>query len=306
MEVLSMRATTTSTNPAPWDTVDPALINYRAVRLVEAFKESLARMRDEHGLTFDDLNTVATLLQQLHDATGAPLSLCAMPLFSEVFQGGGNGYTISEDVESPTFIPDSPLIDNPGTLPMRPDEPGTPLIASGRVLDGHGHPLAGAELTIYHASNDGIYSGIWDENQPKFNLRSRQITDDEGRYTFTTITPVPYSNTPSQAVDTVAKAAAALGRSLYRPAHIHYEIHHPDLLTPYRGEVYFTGDPVIPIDFVGPKIAGPSLQADTVRHNDPDDIAAHGFSRPFNTAAFDFILKTRTSPDKAARPEPAA
>ncbi|MDQ1046328.1 hypothetical protein [Streptomyces sp. V4I2] len=24
---------------------------------------------------------------------------------------------------------------------MRPDEPGTPLIASGRVLDGHGRPL---------------------------------------------------------------------------------------------------------------------------------------------------------------------
>lgn len=259
----------TSTTPAPWETVDPALINPRAVRLVEAFKDALARMRDEHGLTFDDLNTVTTLLTELHDATGVPLSLCAMPLFSEVFQGGGDGYTISEDVDSPTYIEGSPLIDNPGRLPMRPDEPGIPLIASGRVLDGHGRPLAGAELVIYHASNDGIYSGIWDDGQPKYNLRGRQLTDDEGRYAFTTITPVPYSNSPSQAV---AAAAAALGRSLYRPAHIHYEIHHPDLLEPYRGEVYFAGDPVIPAD------------------------------GPFNTAVFDFVLKTRTSPDVAVRP----
>lgn len=300
-----MRATT-STTPAPWETVDPALINPRAVRLVEAFKDALARMRDEHGLTFDDLHTVTTLLQRLHDATGVPLSLCAMPLFSEVFQGGGNGYTPSEDVDSPTYIPGSPMIGNPGTLPMRQDEPGSPLIASGRVLDGHGRPLAGAELTIYHASNDGIYSGIWDDAQPKDNLRARQITDAEGRYAFTTITPVPYSNTPSQAVDAVAQAAAALGRSLYRPAHIHYEIHHPDLLKPYRGEVYFAGDPVIPLDFVGSKIAAPSLQADTVLHDDPDDIAAHGFTQPFNTAVFDFVLKTRTSPGTAALPGPAA
>jgi catechol 1,2-dioxygenase len=259
---------------------------------------------DQPGLTFDDLNTVTTLLEQLRDATGVPLSLCAMPLFSEVFQGGGDGYTISEDVDSPTYIPDSPLIDNPGRLPMRDDEPGIPLIASGRVMDGNGNPLSGAEMVIYHASNDGIYSGIWDDGQPKYNLRGRQLTDPEGRYAFTTITPVPYSNTPSQAVDTVAKAAAALGRSLYRPAHIHYEIHHPDLFRPYRGEAYFAGDPVIPVDFVGSKIAAPSLQADTVRHDEPAEIAAHGFTGPFNTAVFDFVLKTRTSPETAAvRPQ---
>jgi len=286
----------TATTPAPWETVDPALVNPRAVRLVEAFKDALARMRDEHGLTFDDLHTVTTILAELRDATGVPLSLVAMPLFSEVFQGGGDGYTLSEDVESPTYLPGSPLIDNPGRLPMRPDEPGIPLVASGRVLDGNGHPLAGAELVIYHASNDGIYSGIWDDGQPKYNLRGRQLTDSDGRYAFTTITPVPYSNTPSEAVESVARAAAALGRSLYRPAHIHYEIHHPDLVKPYKGEVYFSGDPVIPVDFVGPKIAAPSLQADTTLHEDPEKIAAHGFDGPFNTAVFDFVLQSRTQP----------
>jgi len=292
-----------STVSAPW-AIDSALINPRAVRLVKAFKDALVRMRDEHGFTFEDLSAAATLLQRLHDATGAPLAMFAIPVFSETFQSGGHGYTISEDIDSPTYIPGAPMIENPGTLPMRADEPGIPLLASGRVLDGNRRPLAGAELVVYHAANNGSYSGIGHDGQPEFNLRARQLTDAEGRYAFTTITPMPYSDPPpSEVADAVTAALAALGRSHYRPAHIHYEIHHPDLISPFRGEIYFAGDPVIPIDVVGPYFAAPSLQADTVRHEDPEDIAAHGFRGPFNTAVYDFILKTHTSPE-VAREEP--
>lgn len=93
---------TTTTDPSY---VDPALINPRAVRLVEAFKDALARLRDEEGLTFDDINAVTDLFQQLQKATGAPLALVAMPLYSELFQGGRDGYTPSEDVTSPTRLP---------------------------------------------------------------------------------------------------------------------------------------------------------------------------------------------------------
>ena len=287
----------TSTTEAPW-AIDQALINPRAVRLVEAFKDALARMRDEHGFTFDELRVATSLLEHMHGTSGLPLAMLAVPLFSEVFQGGGNGYTISEELDSPTYVPGSPMIENPGVLPMRPDEPGTPMIASGRVLDGHGRPLAGAEMVIYHASNDGGYSGFLDDGQPEHNLRGRQITDAEGRYSFTSITPVPYSDAQVMRTE-VVEAVAALGRSLYRPAHVHYEIHHPDLVKSYRGEIYFAGDPVIPLDIAGPGIAGPSVQAEVVRHEDPEDIAAHGFEVPFTTVAFDFVLKTRTSPETA-------
>jgi catechol 1,2-dioxygenase len=292
----------TSIASDPPATVDPALINPRAVRLVEAFKDAVIRMRDEHGLTFDDLDIAATLLQQVHEVTGTKLSFCVLPLFSEILRAGDAGYTPFDDVDSPTYVPGSPLIDNPGTLPMRHDEPGTPLIASGRVLDGHGRPLAGAELTIYHASADGVYSGPWDDGLPEHNLRARQLTDAEGCYAFTTITPAAYSNLQSEGLEAVVAAAAALGRSIYRPAHIHYEIHHPDLLRPFTGEIYFSVDPIISIDVLGPKFATPSLQAITTLHNDRAAIAAHGFDGPFNTAVFDFIVKTRTSPATAVRP----
>src|SRR5207302_7538516 len=98
------------------------------------------------------------------------------------------------------------------------------------------------------------------------------------------------------AASEVEKPRPEAGELLVRVASASGEIHHPDLIKPFRGEVYFAGDPVIPVDFVGPKIAAPSLQADTVRHEDSEDIAAHGFGAPFNTALFDFVLKTRTSP----------
>jgi catechol 1,2-dioxygenase len=232
----------------------------------------------------------ADIIQKLQRDTGAHLALAAMPMFSEVFQNQEQGYTPSDDVESPTFTAGSPRIGNPGVLPMRVDEPGVPLIASGSVRSGEGTPLAGAEMTIYHASNDGVYSGVWADDLPEFNLRGRLLTDENGRYEFTTITPAQYTNTP---YDYVEEAAAALGRTIYRPSHIHYEITHPDLERKFRGEIYFTGDPAIPYDFVGPAIALPSLQADTVLHDDPKETAEHGFDRPFNTAVFDFVLKTK-------------
>ncbi|EFL29006.1 catechol 1,2-dioxygenase 1 [Streptomyces himastatinicus ATCC 53653] len=122
---------------------------------------------------------------------------------------------------------------------MRPDEPGTPLIVSGHVLDGHGQPLAGAKLDIYHAADNGNYSGLYDDGVPKRNLRGHLFTGPDDRYTFTTITPVAYADPNVTAVDGVIEAVAALGRSLCRPAHIHYEVHNADLITPWRGEIYF-------------------------------------------------------------------
>ncbi|MEW1648549.1 hypothetical protein [Streptomyces sp. NPDC091219] len=115
--------TTPTTDPSY---VDPALINPRVIRLIEAFKDALARMRDEEGLTFDDLHAAAEVLQQIQTALGIPLALAAMPLYSELFQGGQDGYTPNDEVNSPTFFAGPPQISNPGTLPMRDDEPGTP------------------------------------------------------------------------------------------------------------------------------------------------------------------------------------
>ncbi|MCX4593737.1 hypothetical protein OG819_29485 [Streptomyces sp. NBC_01549] len=43
--------------------------------------------------------------------------------------------------------------------------------------------------------------------------------------------------------------------------------------------------------------------SDTVLHDDPKDIAAHGFKAPYRTMEFDFLLKTHAGPDSIASEE---
>jgi hypothetical protein len=130
-------------------------------------------------------------------------------------------------------------------------------------VDGHGRPIAGAKLEIFHAADNGDYAGLYDDGVPEYNLRGHRFTDSAGRYSHTTVVS-SYADPHITAVEGVAEACAALGRSLYRPAHIHYEVHHPDLITPWAGEIYFKGDPVIPVDFVGGTKAPLSLRAEIV------------------------------------------
>ncbi|MDQ0029048.1 hypothetical protein [Arthrobacter bambusae] len=58
--------------------MDPKLINPRAKRLVKTFKDAMIRMRDEDGLTIEDLDKTASVLMRVQQATGVPLSLAAM------------------------------------------------------------------------------------------------------------------------------------------------------------------------------------------------------------------------------------
>ncbi|MFF7446046.1 MULTISPECIES: hypothetical protein [unclassified Streptomyces] len=176
------------------------------------------------------------------------------------------------------------------------------LSVSGRVLDGHGQPIEGARMEMFHAADNGKCSGLYDDGVPKYNLRAHQFTGADGRYAFTTITPSAYAEPHLAAVEGIAEVCAALGRSLYRPARIHFEVHHPDLIAPWAGEIYFKGDPVIPVDFVGAKKAPLSLQADSVLHENPQDVAGAGFQNPYRTLEFDSVLKAHTpAPTPSAR-----
>jgi catechol 1,2-dioxygenase len=277
-----------SAEQSPAWAVDESRIVPRAVELTAAFREAMAGLVREHGLTFEEMATAVDAVGELAKS-GPPLSLALMPLYGNVFQVREGEYTRS-DVEGPAFVPDAPLIGNPGVLPMRADEAGIPLIASGQVRAGDGSPLAGAELNIYQAAMNGQYSGLGLDDQPEWNLRARQLTDSEGRYQFRGITSPPYALAH---LPIVHEAAAALGRSTYRPAHIHFAIRHPDLVLNFANEIYFKGDPTIEHDVLSPGFAAPDLQAELVHHDDPEEIAEQGLDGPFNTLAFDFILKTK-------------
>ncbi len=85
-------------------------------------------------------------------------------------------------------------------------------------------PLAGAIVDVWQADSDGAYDNAG------FVLRGKIETDADGRYAFYTVKPGWYLN-----------------GAQYRPAHIHYKVSHADGVA-LTTQLYFEGDPYIPID----------------------------------------------------------
>ncbi|WP_325119888.1 dioxygenase family protein [Streptomyces sp. GMR22] len=52
-------------------------------------------------------------------------------------------------------------------------------------------PLSGAQLEIWQADDDGLYSQFA-PNLPEWNLRGTVVADDQGTFKIHTIEPAPY------------------------------------------------------------------------------------------------------------------
>ncbi|WP_028928875.1 catechol 1,2-dioxygenase [Pseudonocardia asaccharolytica] len=136
----------------------------------------------------------------------------------------------------PYYLPDQKRLPAVTALPMRPDEPGTPLVFAGQVRDTAGTPLAGAEVDIWQNDTAGYYSGFAPDI-PEGNLRGVVVTDDHGRFEITTIHPVPYQIPTDGPTGALIEAA---GWHPWRPAHLHLLVRapgHRQITT----QLYFTG-----------------------------------------------------------------
>lgn len=109
-----------------------------------------------------------------------------------------------------------------------PDEPGEPLILSGRVLQADGRtPAAGVVLYVYHTNASGIYpAGPGDAGWARRHgyLRAWLRTDADGRYEIKTIRPGSYPGRPD-------------------PAHVHVVVKEPGRQPYWIDEFVFAGDP---------------------------------------------------------------
>lgn len=115
------------------------------------------------------------------------------------------------------------------------DEPGEPLVVSGKVFGKDGRtPLAAASVYVYHTDAKGLYTpDTNDSKNPR--LRGYMRTDGQGRYEFTTIKPAHYPN------NTI-------------PAHIHYVVTAPG----YNERVF-------EIVFEGDKFLNDRIRADAAK-----------------------------------------
>src|SRR6188508_2154675 len=73
------------------------------------------------------------------------------------------------------------------------DEPGEKLEFWGRVLDYRGRPLSKAAVVAYHTDRTGLYN-LPSAGTRVPRLRGVCVTDEAGRFGFTSIRPAAYPN----------------------------------------------------------------------------------------------------------------
>jgi protocatechuate 3,4-dioxygenase, beta subunit len=115
---------------------------------------------------------------------------------------------------------------------------GERAIVTGRIVDGDGRPVRRQLVEIWQANAAGRYIHKRDQHpapiDPNFTGFGRCLTDDDGRYRFTTIKPGPYPWRNH--------------RNAWRPAHIHFSLFGTDFTQRMITQMYFPGDPLFALD----------------------------------------------------------
>jgi len=124
--------------------------------------------------------------------------------------------------------------------------PGEPMDVDVVVTSLDGTPIAGAEVDIWQADEDGLYDVQIASLGPQRRARAVMKTDNEGRLRFRSIVPSAY---PIPTDGPVGRMLVAGGRHPWRPAHVHFMIKapgHETLIT----HVFRDGDPYLDSDVV--------------------------------------------------------
>ncbi len=157
------------------------------------------------------------------------------------------------------------------------DPLGERIVVTGRVMDEDGRPLRQTLVEIWQANAAGRYAHQHDQHaaplDPNFSGAGRMLTDDDGRYRFTTIRPgaYPWQNHPNA----------------WRPAHIHFSLLGPAFVTRLVTQMYFPGDPLHALDPIFQSIADERARRRLIA---PFDLAetVEGFALGYR---FDLVLR---------------
>jgi protocatechuate 3,4-dioxygenase, beta subunit len=127
---------------------------------------------------------------------------------------------------------------------------GERITVSGHVYDTEGKALRETLVEIWQANAAGRYLHRWDRwpapLDPNFSGAGRCVTDDEGRYQFTTIKPGPYP--------------WGNHYNAWRPAHIHFSLLGRAFAQRLVTQMYFPGDPFFPYDPIFNSVRDPAAR----------------------------------------------
>ncbi len=130
-------------------------------------------------------------------------------------------------VLGPFYVPGSPERAYGESIGEASGSGGVPVRVSGCVRALDGTPIAGAEVDVWQNGEDRLYA-VQSTEAPEDHLRGLFRTDDDGRYAFVGVRPVPY---PIPDDGPVGAMLSATGRHPWRPAHIHMIVRAPGYRT---------------------------------------------------------------------------
>ena len=183
------------------------------------------------------------------------------------------------ETTGPVFGPEVETSDDLTTNFARPGRSaiGPRIVVHGRVADEAGRPVAGALLEVWQANAGGRYrharDGYLAPLDPDFGGCGRVRTDAEGRYSFLTVQPgaYPWPNGPNA----------------WRPAHIHFSLFGPAFAQRLVTQMYFAGDPLIPLCPIAGAIPDAAALDRLTARLDMDA------ARPFDALAWRFDVTLR-------------
>jgi protocatechuate 3,4-dioxygenase, beta subunit len=156
------------------------------------------------------------------------------------------------------------------TIQHRGEPIGERIVVTGRVTDGEGRPVAGQLVEIWQANAAGRYLHRRDQHpaplDPHFTGVGRCLTGPDGAYRFTTIKPGPY---PWRNHD-----------NAWRPAHIHFSLFGTAFPQRLITQMYFPGDPLLPLDPIYRSIIDPAARERLVATYD------HGVTEPERSTGY--------------------
>ncbi|MET7501303.1 protocatechuate 3,4-dioxygenase subunit beta [Streptomyces microflavus] len=165
------------------------------------------------------------------------------------------------ELSGPAFgITDITALDHDLTRQHAAEPLGERITVTGRVLDRAGRPVRGQLVEVWQANASGRYAHQLDQHpaplDPNFTGFGRCLTDDDGRYRFTTVRPgaYPWRNHVNA----------------WRPAHIHFSLFGTAFTQRLVTQMYFPGDPLFPYDPVLQSVTDARARARLVAAYDHD------------------------------------
>lgn len=111
-----------------------------------------------------------------------------------------NTRTVTPSQAEGPFYPVTPIPQRTDLIVDAAAVEGEPMLLRGKVVNVQGQPLPGIKVEIWQCDGKGIYDHPRQRNTARFDKNfsgfGAMTTDDQGRYQFRTLYPVPYTGRP--------------------------------------------------------------------------------------------------------------